>query len=301
VVNKVEEFRSGYVTIVGRPNVGKSTLTNRIIGEKITIISDKPQTTRYSINAIYNDDESQIIFVDTPGIHKPKNKLGEFMLTKATETIRDVDIVVMLVDDYDDIGPGDKFILDAISKANVPVILVLNKIDTTTPEKYKRIYDMYSEFECIDEIINMSALKGINVDLLMKMIKDRLPMGPKYYPDDMITDQPERAIVSEIVREKVLEYLRDEIPHGVVVEIDKMKYRDGKKKIVDISATIICEKKSHKGIIIGKGGRKLKGIGKAAREDIEKFLDYKVFLELWVKVRPGWRDNDSQLKNYGFK
>lgn len=296
----MEEFRSGYVTIVGRPNVGKSTLTNRIIGEKITIISDKPQTTRYSINAIYNDDDSQIIFVDTPGIHKPKNKLGEFMLSKATDTIRDVDIVVMMVDDYNDIGPGDRFILEEISKAKVPVILVLNKIDTTTPEKYKRIYDMYSEYECVSEVINMSALKGINVDLLMKKIKSRLPNGPKYYPDDMITDQPERAIVSEIIREKVLQFLRDEIPHGVVVEIDKMKYRDD-NKIVDISATIVCEKKSHKGIIIGKGGRKLKGIGKSAREDIEKFLDYKVFLELWVKVRTGWRDSDSMLKNYGFK
>ncbi len=292
-------FKSGFVTIIGRPNVGKSTFMNNAIGEKIAITSDKPQTTRNRIQTIYNDDDSQIIFLDTPGIHKPKNKLGEYMVKTAKETLNEVDLVIFMVDDSKEIGPGDQFILDYLEGVKTPVITVINKIDLMAPNDYKNIFESYTEHEAIDAVIGISAINNKNIRDLVDMIKDRLEAGPKYFPDDMITDQPERVIAAEIIREKVLMYLQDEVPHGVNVVVEKMKQRPN-QDMVDISATIICEKKSHKGIIIGKQGRKLKGIGKSSREEIERLLGSKVFLETWVKVRPGWRDDSGLLKNFGY-
>lgn len=292
-------FKSGFVTIIGRPNVGKSTLMNKIIGEKIAIMTDKPQTTRNRIQAIYNDKSSQIIFLDTPGIHKPKNKLGEYMVKTAKETLNEVDVVLFMVDESKTVGPGDRFILDYLEGIKTPVIVVINKIDLLDPMDYKNVFEFYSSLEYVKNVVGISALNGNNIGDLMGVIDEYLEEGPMYYPSDMITDQPERAIVSEIIREKALLYLEDEVPHGVNVQIELMKKRDD-KDIVDIQATIICEKSSHKGIIIGKQGRKLKGIGMSARKEIERLLGSKIFLELWVKVRPGWRDNEGMLKNYGY-
>jgi len=293
-------FKSGFVTIIGRPNVGKSTFLNNALGEKIAIMSDKPQTTRNKITGIYKGEESQIIFIDTPGMHKPKNKLGEFMVKSAQETLKEVDLILFMVDESTKLGPGDKFILEVLRTIKTPVYLLVNKMDLTTPDSYARIVENYKEYDFIQEIISVSALKNQNVDVIIKMIEDKIPEGPMYYPDDMITDQPEKVIVSEIIREKLLQYLQDEIPHGVAVEIEKMRKRHN-KDMVDIEATIVCEKNSHKGIIIGKNGRKLKGIGKSSREEIELLLGSKIFLQLWVKVRTGWRDNDSMLKNFGYQ
>lgn len=292
-------FKSGFASIIGRPNVGKSTLLNHILGEKIAIMSDKPQTTRNRIQAIYTDEDSQVIFIDTPGLHKPKTKLGDFMVQSAFNTLGEVDIVLFLIDESPEIGPGDRMIIEHLEKIKTPVILVINKMDLISPETYVNLVEKYKKYTFIQEIISISALKNKNVDILIDMVKARMPEGPMYYPDDMITDQPERVIAGEIIREKVLSYLNEEVPHGVAVEIESMKPREG-KEIVDIRAVIVCERDSHKGIIIGKGGRKLKGIGKSAREDIERLLGSKVFLELWVKVRPGWRDNDHMLKNFGY-
>lgn len=293
-------FKSGFVTIIGRPNVGKSTLANAILGEKIAIMSDKPQTTRNRINAIYTDKESQIIFIDTPGLHKAKTKLGDFMVSSALDTLKEVDAIVFMVDDSDRIGAGDEFILEQLKGIKTPVILAINKVDLISPERYVKIVNNYKAYDFIKEIISLSALNNKNIDVLMRYIKSYLEEGPMYYPGDILTDQPEKAVVAEIIREKLLHYLDDEIPHGVAVEIESFKERK-KQEMIDIRATIICERDSHKGIIIGKSGRKLKGIGKSAREDIEKLLGVKVFLELWVKVRPGWRDSDTFLKDFGYK
>lgn len=293
-------FKSGFVTIIGRPNVGKSTLANAILGEKIAIMSDKPQTTRNRINAIYTDNDCQIVFIDTPGLHKPKTKLGDFMVTSALDTLKEVDAVVYMVDDSDKIGPGDLFILEQLQNIKTPVILVVNKVDLIPPELYVKIVNNYKPYTFIKEIISISALNAKNIELLMKHIKVFMPNGPMYYPGDILTDQPEKAVVAEMIREKLLHYLDDEIPHGVAVEIESFKERKN-QEMIDIRATIICERDSHKGIIIGKNGRKLKGIGKSSREEIEKLLGTKVFLELWVKVRPGWRDSDTFLKNFGYK
>ncbi len=293
-------FKSGFVTIVGRPNVGKSTLMNHILGEKIAIMSDKPQTTRTKIMAIHQRDDSQVIFMDTPGMHRPKHKLGEYMMKAATQTLRDVDLVLFMVDDSKKIGPGDQWILDTLQAANVKVYLIINKMDLLGPDEYANIVKTYQQFDFIQDIIGVSAVNNTNINVLMDKIIASMPEGPMYYPDDMITDQPEKVIVAEIIREKILHYIRDEIPHGVAVEIEKMRKREG-DHMYDIEATIICEKESHKGIIIGKGGRKLKGIGKSAREDIERFLDLKVYLQLWVKVRPGWRDDNNQLRSLGYR
>lgn len=293
-------FKSGFVTIVGRPNVGKSTLLNHFLGEKIAIMSDKPQTTRNKIMAIHQADDAQIIFMDTPGMHKPKNKLGEYMMKAAVETLKEVDIVLFMVDDSKKIGPGDQWILDTLEAANVEVFLIINKMDLLSIDEYAAIVETYKSFPFIKDIIGVSATNNQNVDVVLRHLKERLPEGPMYYPDDMITDQPEKVIVGEIIREKILHYIRDEIPHGVAIEVEKMRMRPN-GTMYDIEATIICEKDSHKGIIIGKAGRKLKGIGKSAREDIERFLDSKVNLQLWVKVRPNWRDNDNQLRNLGYK
>jgi GTP-binding protein Era len=293
-------FKSGFVTIIGRPNVGKSTLLNRLIGEKIAIMSDKPQTTRHKITAMYNDDTTQIVFVDTPGIHKPKSKLGDYMVSSAMNAVKDVDVVILMMDNSLKIGPGDQFLLDFIKESKVDVILAINKIDLLNPDEFKSIYDMYEQMDFVKEVVGLSATMGHGVDALLDLIKKNLPEGPPYYPVDYLTDQTERSIVSEIIREKMLMYLEDEIPHGVAVEVQSMKLRpDG--NMYDIEANIICEKKSHKGIIIGKEGRKLKGIGKSARQDMEQFLQKKVNLQLWVKIREGWRDNSNLLNSLGYK
>lgn len=293
-------FKSGFVTIIGRPNVGKSTLLNRMIGEKIAIMSSKPQTTRHKITAMYNDEESQIVFVDTPGIHKPKNKLGDYMVNTAKSTVKDVDVVVLMMDNSTQIGPGDQYLLDFVQETKIDVILVINKIDLMKPEELKEVFKVYEEMDFVKDVIGISAINGAGIQSLVDMIKERLPEGPAYFPKDHLTDQTERSIVEELIREKVLTYIDDEIPHGVAVHVTSMKERrDG--SMYDIEAEIVCEKKSHKGIIIGKEGRKLKGIGKSAREDIERLLDQKVNLQLWVKIREGWRDSSNHLKQFGYK
>lgn len=292
-------FKSGFVSIIGRPNVGKSTLLNCLVGEKVAIMTNKPQTTRNTIRAIYHSDEAQIVFLDTPGIHKPKHKLGEYMVSAATNTFKEVDAVLFLVDDSMDIGPGDQYILDMLEGVTTPVYVVVNKLDLLTPDKFEILYNRYKKLPQVTDVLGVSALKGANMRGLIELLVGVLKEGPVFFPDDIVTDQPERAIVAEIIREKLLMYMEDEIPHGVAVVIDSFKERVG-KPLVDIQATIICEKKSHKGMIIGKQGRKLKGIGKASREDIEKLLGTKVFLELWVKIKEGWRDDAGSLKNYGY-
>ncbi|PAB58920.1 GTPase Era [Anaeromicrobium sediminis] len=294
------KFKSGFVTIIGRPNVGKSTLMNNIIGEKIAIMSDKPQTTRNRIQTIHTEKDFQIIFLDTPGMHKPKNKLGEYMQKTAVTTLNEVDVVLLVVDDTTDMGPGDQYIIDTIKNIKTTVVLAINKVDKIPPEKFEKIYNMYKKLGVFKEIIGISALNDKNTKMLMDTIVENLPEGPQYFPADMITDQPEKIIVSEIIREKLLHYLHEEVPHGVAVEVLKMRKRK-EKDIVDISATIYCEKKSHKGIIIGKNGRKLKGVGKSAREDIERLLGSKVFLELWVKIKEDWRDQQNMLNYLGYK
>ena len=292
-------FKSGFVSIVGRPNVGKSTLMNNVVGEKIAIMSDKPQTTRNTIQAVYTDEDCQIVFLDTPGIHKPKNKLGEFMVKSATDAFKNVDLVLFVVDDSKKIGPGDRKIIEDLKGIKTPVILVLNKIDKLEEAELFELMHLYSKEEVFKEIVPISALKGRNVNELLKVIGKYLEEGPKYFPDYMITDQPERVLVSELIREKVSHYLNDEVPHGVAVEVERMKSRND-KDIVDISAVIYCERDSHKGIIIGKNGRKLKGIGKSAREDMELLLGSKINLQLWVKVKENWRNLQNYISDFGY-
>lgn len=293
-------FKSGFVSIVGRPNVGKSTLMNNVVGEKIAIMSDKPQTTRNTIQAVYIDEEMQIVFLDTPGIHKPKNKLGEFMVKAATEAFKNVDLILFVVDDSKKIGPGDRKIIEDLRSVKTPIILVVNKIDQLDQkDELFDIIKMYDREGIFKEIVPISALKGKNTDTLIKVIQNYLEEGPKYFPDYMITDQPERVLIAELIREKVLHYLNDEIPHGVAVEIEKMKARKD-KEIVDVSAVIYCERDSHKGIIIGKNGRKLKGIGKSARQDIELLLGSQINLQLWVKVKENWRNLQNYINNFGY-
>ena len=292
-------FKSGFVSIVGRPNVGKSTLMNNVVGEKIAIMSDKPQTTRNTIQAVYTDEECQIVFLDTPGIHKPKNKLGEFMVKSATDAFKNVDLVLFVVDDSKKIGPGDRKIIEDLRGIKTPVILVLNKIDKLEESELFELMQLYSNEDLFKAIVPISALKGRNINELLKVIGNYLQEGPKYFPDYMITDQPERVLVSELIREKVLHYLNDEVPHGVAVEVERMKSRQD-KDIVDISAVIYCERDSHKGIIIGKNGRKLKGIGKSAREDMELLLGSKINLQLWVKVKENWRNLQNYITDFGY-
>ena len=292
-------FKSGFVSIVGRPNVGKSTLMNNIVGEKIAIMSDKPQTTRNTIQAVYTDENCQMVFLDTPGIHKPKNKLGEFMVKSATDAFKNVDVVLYVVDESKKIGPGDRKIIEDLKGIKAPIVLVLNKIDQLDESDLFELMKMYHREGVFKDIVPISALRGKNVKELIKVIQKYLQEGPKYFPDYMITDQPERVLVSELIREKVLHYVHDEIPHGVAVEIEKIKSRND-KQIVDISAVIYCERDSHKGIIIGKNGRKLKGIGKSAREDIELLLGSKANLQLWVKVKENWRNLQNYVSNFGY-
>lgn len=291
-------MKSGFISIIGRPNVGKSTLMNAILGEKIAITTDKPQTTRNRIRGIYTDAEAQMIFLDTPGIHKPKNKLGQFMTDDALRSVDDVDLVMFVVDNVLESGRGDQFIIDEIKDTKVKKLLVINKIDTMEPEMYRRIFEEYEALGIFDEIYGVSAIEGKNIPSLIEALKERLEEGPVYFPEDAITDHPERFIVSEIIREKLLMYLREEVPHGIAVEIESYEEEEN---LTRIGAVIYCEKKSHKSIIIGKGGRKLKGIGKSAREDIQRLVGTKVFLSLWVRVKENWRDSDFLLSNFGYK
>lgn len=295
----MDNFKSGYVTLIGRPNVGKSTLMNQIIGQKIAITSNKPQTTRNRIQTIYTCDDGQIIFLDTPGIHKAKNKLGEYMVDVAVKNLRDCDVVVWLVEPTTYIGAGEQEIVRLLKEVKMPVILVINKVDTVKKEEVLTFIDAYRKVYDFDEIVPLSALKGENTDTLVELIFKYLPYGPKYFDDDEVTDQPMRQIVAEVIREKSLHALSDEIPHGIAVTVEKMKERPN-GKMVDIEATIVCERDSHKGIIIGKGGAMLKKIGSNARYEIEHMLEQKVNLKLWVKVRKEWRDSDLYLKNYGY-
>ncbi|MDE6888985.1 MAG: GTPase Era [Eubacterium sp.] len=295
-------FKSGFVTIIGRPNVGKSTLMNQIIGQKIAITSNKPQTTRSRIQTVYTDSErGQIVFLDTPGIHKAKNKLGEYMVHVAEHTLQDVDVILWLVEPSDFIGAGERHIAEILTKARTPVILVINKTDTVArKEELLHFIDTYRKLYDFEEIIPASALRGENVSDVVDTLFQYLPYGPMFYDEDTVTDQPQRQIVAEIVREKALHALDEEVPHGIAVTIDRMKRRRG-KELTDIEATIICERDSHKGIIIGKNGAMLKKIGSNARFEIEKLLEEKVNLRLWVKVRKNWRDSDTMLKNFGYK
>lgn len=272
---------------------------NNVVGEKIAIMSDKPQTTRNTIQAVYTDDESQVVFLDTPGIHKPKNKLGEIMVKAATDAFSNVDLILFVVDSSRKIGPGDRRIMEDLRGSKTPIVLVINKIDQI--EDKDELFDiikMYDDEKMFKEIVPISALKGKNVKTLINVIKEDLEEGPKYFPDYMVTDQPERVLIAELIREKVLHYVDDEVPHGVAVEIERMKARKD-KEIIDISAVIYCERDSHKGIIIGKGGRKLKGIGKSARQDIELLLGSQINLQLWVKVKENWRNLQNYINNFG--
>ncbi len=298
-------MKSGFVGIIGRPNVGKSTLLNAMLGEKIAITTEKPQTTRNTIRGIYthyaeaeDEDDVQIVFIDTPGIHKPRNKLGEYMTDSAIATFSEVDAIIFIVDDALSKGPGDKYILKLLEETDTPKILVINKIDQMEPDAFAQIYREYDETGMFAEILGTSAKDGTHVDEVIRAAAGFLEEGPMYYPDDIVTEDPARFIVSEIIREKILLYLQDEVPHGVAVEIETYEEAED---ITRIGAVIYCERKSHKGMIIGKGGRKLKGIGKSARQEIEALLGTKVFLETWVKVRENWRDSDIALTNFGYR
>ena len=291
--------KSGFVAIVGRPNVGKSTLLNRVVGQKIAIRSDKAQTTRNKIQGVYTTDDAQLIFIDTPGIHKPKHRLGDFMVETAYSALREVDVTLFMISADQKRGKGDDFIIERLRQSQTPVFLVINKIDKVHPDALLAIIEDYSSQMDFAEIVPISATEGNNFETLMKLLIDEMPEGPQYFPEDQITDHPEYFIVSELVREKVLLLTRDEVPHSVAVVVDSMK-RDHNDK-VHIQATIIVERDSQKGIIIGKGGKMLKQIGTKARLDIEHLLDDKVFLELWVKVQKDWRDKQTFLTDYGYR
>lgn len=295
-----ENFKSGFAAIIGRPNVGKSTLMNHLIGQKIAITSKKPQTTRNRIQTVYTCKEGQIVFLDTPGIHKAKNKLGEYMVQVAERTLKDVDVILWLVEPTTYIGAGEQHIAQVLGGLHIPVILIINKVDTVDKEEIIKAIDTYRKFYDFDEIIPISALRGINTEDITKCIFKYLPYGPMFYDEDTITDQPQRQIAAEIIREKALHALNAEIPHGIAVAIDRMQPRKDSKNLVDIDATIICEKDSHKGIIIGKQGAMLKKIGSNARFELERMLEAKVNLKLWVKVKKDWRDSDFLIKNFGY-
>ena len=292
-----KDYKSGFVTLIGRPNVGKSTLMNYLIGQKIAITSNKPQTTRNRIQTVLTTEEGQVVFVDTPGIHKAKNKLGEYMVNVAERTLNEVDVVMWLVEPTTFIGAGEQHIASQLKKVQTPVILVINKIDSVKPEEVLASISAYKDLYEFAEIVPVSARNGNNTEELLKVIMKYLPYGPQFYDEDTVTDQPERQIVAEIIREKALHSLNEEIPHGIAVAIDQMKMRN---KVMHIDATIICERDSHKGIIIGKQGNMLKKIGSTARFEIERMLECKVNLKLWVKVKKDWRDSDFLLKNFGY-
>lgn len=293
-------YKSGFVSIVGRPNVGKSTLLNKIIGEKISIISDKPQTTRNKIQLVFTEEDFQIVFLDTPGIQMPKNKLGEYMLDVSKSALEEVDVITFMVDESIEIGNLDKYIIEELKTISTPIVLLINKIDMLDDEQVSVLIKKFEDMGMFRNIIPISALNESNVEEYIQAIKRLLPEGPKYFPDDMITDQPERFIISEIIREKALENLDEEVPHGIFVNIDGVKSREN-KDLIDVYANIYCEKESHKGIVIGKNGKMLKQIGKSSREDIEKLLGSKVNLQLWVKVEKNWRERENKLKYFGYK
>ena len=293
-----EDYRSGFVTLIGRPNVGKSTLMNYLVGQKIAITSKKPQTTRNRIQTVLTTEEGQIVFVDTPGIHKAKNKLGEYMVNVARQTLNEVDVILWLVEPTTFIGAGEQHIIERLKKVNTPVILVINKIDSVKKEEILKAIAAYKDQMEFAEIVPVSARSGENTGELLKTVMKYLPYGPQYYDEDTVTDQPERQIVAELIREKALHCLEDEIPHGIAVTIESMKR---KGKVTHIEATIICERDSHKGIIIGKQGNMLKKIGSTARYEIEKMLDCQVNLKLWVKVKKDWRDSEFLMKNFGYR
>ncbi|MET3574738.1 GTPase Era [Bhargavaea ullalensis] len=295
-----EGFRSGFISIIGRPNVGKSTFLNRVVGQKIAIMSDKPQTTRNKVQGVVTTDDSQMIFIDTPGIHKPKHKLGDFMMKVARNTLKEVDAVLFMVNADEPLGKGDRFIIEMLGESKTPVILVINKIDLIHPDELMESIVSYKNLLDFAEIVPISALQGNNVDRLLDVVKSYLPEGPQYYPADQVTDHPERFIISELIREKALHLTREEIPHSIAVVIERIAKRQG-EETVDIQATIIVERDSQKGIVIGKRGSLLKEIGTRARKDIEMLLGSKVYLELWVKVQKDWRNRQSQLREYGFR
>lgn len=294
-----KQLKSGFVTLIGRPNVGKSTLMNHLIGQKIAITSDKPQTTRNRIQTVYTDERGQIIFLDTPGIHKAKNKLGEYMVNVAEHTLKEVDVILWLVEPTTFIGAGERHIAEQLNKVKTPVILAINKIDTIkNQDEILTFINAYKDICNFTEIVPVSALKEKNTEILTELIFKYLPYGPRFYDEDTVTDQPMRQIAAELIREKALRLLDEEIPHGIAVTIEKMTER--KNGLMDIEATIVCERDSHKGIIIGKGGSMLKKIGSAARREIEDLMDTKVNLQIWVKVRKEWRDSELMMKNYGY-
>lgn len=293
-------FKSGFISIIGRPNVGKSTFLNRVVGQKIAIMSDKPQTTRNKVQGVVTTDNSQLIFIDTPGIHKPKHKLGDFMVKSARNTLKEVDVIMFMVNANEPIGGGDRFIIDLLQNTETPVFLVINKIDLVHPDDLLTTITSYTSEYDFAEVVPLSALNGNNVERLMETLTGYLPVGPKYYPDDQVTDHPERFIISEFIREKVLHLTREEIPHSIAVVIEKID-RDENRGLVDVAATIVVDRDSQKGIVIGKKGALLKEIGTKARHDIEMLLGSKVYLELWVKVQKDWRNKPGQLREFGFR
>jgi GTP-binding protein Era len=293
-------YKSGFVAIIGRPNVGKSTLMNYIVGQKVAIMSDKPQTTRNKIRAVYTSEEGQIIFLDTPGVHKPKSKLGNYMNKMVEDALREVDLILFLVDASEKFGPGDEYIIEKLNEVKTPVYLVINKIDKVHPEQLLPFIDEYKERYPFAEIVPVSALQGNNVNRLMEQLLTELPEGPQYYPSDQITDHPERFVVAELIREKILHLTREEVPHSIAVVIDQMKPREDNEHLIDIYATIYTERTSQKGILVGKQGSMMKEIGKRAREDIERLLGTKVYLNLWIKVKKDWRNQENLFKNFGF-
>ncbi|MCD9066318.1 GTPase Era [Staphylococcus pasteuri] len=292
------EHKSGFVSIIGRPNVGKSTFVNRVIGHKIAIMSDKAQTTRNKIQGVMTRDDAQIIFIDTPGIHKPKHKLGDYMMKVATNTLSEIDAIMFMVNVNEDIGRGDEYIMNMLKDLKTPVFLVLNKIDLVHPDALMPQIEKYQKYMDFTEIIPISALEGLNVDHFIDVLKSYLPEGPKYYPDDQISDHPEQFVVGEIIREKILHLTSEEIPHAIGVNVDRMIKEDEDR--VRIEATIYVERDSQKGIVIGKGGKKLKEVGKRARHDIEMLLGSKVYLELWVKVQKDWRNKVNFIRQIGY-
>ncbi|MGG3557352.1 GTPase Era [Peribacillus frigoritolerans] len=296
---QVKGYKSGFISIIGRPNVGKSTFLNRVIGQKIAIMSDKPQTTRNKVQGVLTQNDSQMIFIDTPGNHKPKHKLGDFMMKVATNTLKEVDLILFMINATEGYGRGDEFIIEKLQSVKTPVFLVVNKIDAMHPDDLLPIIEKYQQLYPFAAVVPISALEGNNVDTLLEQIKEHLPEGPQFYPADQVTDHPERFIISELVREKVLHLTREEIPHSVAVVIDSIKKMDNSDTI-NVMATIVVERDSQKGIVIGKQGKMLKEVGSRARVDIENLLGSKVFLELWVKVQKDWRNKASQLRDYGF-
>lgn len=297
--NNNQAFKSGFISIIGRPNVGKSTFLNRVVGQKIAIMSDKPQTTRNKVQGVVTTEDAQMIYIDTPGIHKPKHRLGDFMVKVARNTLSEVDVIMFMVNATEKIGPGDRFIIEMLKNTKTPVFLIINKIDLVHPDELLEIIVSYQEEYDFAEVVPISALNGNNTENLLTTLKKYLPEGPKYYPDEQVTDHPERFIISEFIREKVLHLTREEIPHSIAVAIEQIK-RDEDRDLVNIMATIIVERDSQKGIVIGKQGSLLKEIGTKSRKDIEMLLGSKVFLELWVKVQKDWRNRPARLKEFGF-